>query len=111
MDTKAIEQNQLIGYWAKSRGITLKALQHHKNIDDVILLINFKDAFNTHMDSKQKQVWGGIWSSVYTKKKKISKNALNKLSHIGTQIQSRQNKIKSLRQRHSRDLPSIKPTA
>jgi len=109
MDT--IEQNQLIGYWAKSRGITLKTLHNHRYIDDVILLINFKDSFNLHMDSKQKQVWGGIWSSVYTKKKKISKNALNKLLRIGTQIQSRQNKIRSLRQRHSRDLPSIKPTA
>mgnify|MGYP003115597906 FL=1 len=93
-----ITQNQLIGYWAKSRGITLKDLETHKRIDDVILLLQYKDSFGMHLSRSEKATWGAIWGSVYHKNKPIKPKMLDKLAHIGTQIKHRQDKINSLRQ-------------
>tara|TARA_B100000965_G_scaffold404558_1_gene435714 strand:+ start:5100 stop:5429 length:330 start_codon:yes stop_codon:yes gene_type:complete len=87
----------MIGYWAKSRGITLKDLESHKHIDDVILLLKYKDSFGIHLSRSEKSIWGAIWGQVYHKKRPIKQKHLLKLANIGTQIKHRQDKINSLR--------------
>ena len=94
-----ITQNQMIGYWAKSKGISLKDLEGHKHIDDVILLLKIKDALGPQMSKSELASWGGIWSSVYVKRKKISKNGLRILANIGEKIKYRQTIIHKLRQK------------
>mgnify|MGYP003132683077 CR=1 FL=1 len=98
MSMGKITQNQLIGYWAKTRGITLKDLQSHKRIDDVVLLLQYKDSFGFHLSDSEKATWGALWGSVYHKKKPLKPKMLDKLAHIGTRIKHRQDRIHSLRQ-------------
>jgi len=52
MKTANITHNQLVGYWAKTKGISVKDLERHKQINDVILLIQFKDHFNVYFEKK-----------------------------------------------------------
>lgn len=40
-----LEQEQLVGYWAKTLGISKRDIEHHPCIDDIILLKKFRQEF------------------------------------------------------------------
>lgn len=78
----ALEQSQLVGYWAKTKGITQKDFEQHPRIDDLILLISFRDQLWTKLNLSERGTWAGYWSSIYIKKNKLSYKALKKLEQI-----------------------------
>lgn len=92
-----IKQNQLIGYWAKTRGITLKDIEKHPQIEDVILLLNYKDTFGYYFTKSEASTWGALWSRAYHKKRSIKPQYLEKLAQIGTRIKTQREKIHTLR--------------
>lgn len=100
MKTRNITQNQLVGYWAKTKGITLKDLERHKQINDVVLLLQFKDHFNVYFTKSETASWGAIWGIVYHKKRSLKQKHLHTLANIGKRIKHRQEKIKQLRQQN-----------
>jgi hypothetical protein len=95
---RRIEQQQFIGYWAKSKGINLKTIERHKHFDDVLLLLKYKEAFGNRFDKKSKCFFAGVWSMVYHKNKPLQPKHLDKMANIGLTITQKINRIKSLRQ-------------
>lgn len=77
-----LEQEQLVGYWLKRKGITRKALETHPHIDDVILLLKWRDAMGNLLNPSEQAVWGAYWGYTYNKRKALKKKSLSKLEQI-----------------------------
>lgn len=98
-NTRYYEQQQLIGYWAKTKGISLSAIDQHPQPDDVVLLLNIRDSAFWHLFNNSEQaVWGAYWNVVYHKNKKLKIKALNKLEQIITTATNRQQTLENNRQ-------------
>ncbi len=83
----------------------------HPVIDDVIILIKFRDAFWSYMNKHQKKSWECWWKWAYTLKKPSRQKHLTKMASMAMDIentilfknirkQSQREKIKSLRHIH-----------
>ena len=98
------EQEQLVGYWLKRKGITRTALETHPHIDDVVLLMRWREGVWHLLNTSEQAVWGAYWGHTYKKRKALKKKSLNKLEQITItaidrhkQAQLKINKIKALR--------------
>lgn len=80
--------HQQTSYWLKSKGLTLADIDHHTQIDDVILLINIKDEFRDDFDNEQQGYWAALWSYVYHNNHSLKSKHYNKLNKILSTIQS-----------------------
>jgi len=87
-----------IGRWLKGHGVTVKDLDKHPRIDDVVLMINIRQEFWHAMNKHEQGVWAGYWSTVYTKRKPLHAKALRKFKNIIQQVRQRKLKIQILRQ-------------
>ena len=87
---KDIEQQQFIGYWLKSKGLTLKTLEKHKQIDDIILLINVKGAYRKLYNNSQNGYWAALWDRCLNKKKPLRQKDLDKLENNTLQALQKQ---------------------
>lgn len=92
-------------YWCRSKGISKKDLETHPQIDDVILMLRFRDSLWTILNQSEQAVWGAYWNTVYHKRRCLHKKALNKLEQITItatdrllQLQNQRSRIKALRQ-------------
>jgi len=101
---QTLEQEQLVGYWLKRKGITRKALETHPHIDDVILLMKYRDGMWNYLNNSERAVWAAYWGYTYNKRKALKKKSLSKLEQITNTVIARQetrqsaiNKIKALR--------------
>lgn len=95
---KQQRQDWNIGHWLQSHGITVKDLDQHPRIDDMVLMINIRQEFWTAMNAHEQGVWAGYWSVVYKKRKPLHAKALRKFENIIEQIRQRRLKIQILRQ-------------
>jgi len=88
----------------------------HPAIDDVIILIKFRDAYWQHMSKAQKQTWESMWEWTYTLKRSSRQKHLSKLESMTFDIENNitytnlkaqarkeraRSKIKALRQQTS----------
>lgn len=96
---KNFEQEQLVGYWLKTRGITRKALETHPHIDDVILLLKYRDAMWDLLNNSERAVWGAYWGYTYNKRKALKKKSLAKLEQITITATTRREETKAAIQR------------
>jgi len=94
---KEKRQDWNIGRWLKNHGVTVADLDKHKQITDVILLINIRQQCWQYMTKNEQSVWGAYWSIVYTKSKALNKRALTKFEHIAQQVNQRKLKIQIIR--------------
>jgi hypothetical protein len=98
------EQQKLIGYWAKKKGISLSTIEQHPQFQDVVLLLNFRDALWQDLNKSEQGIWAAYWNLTYCKNRALSKKKLNKLEQITNtvigkkeqQAQQRE-KVKALR--------------
>jgi len=74
---KDIEQNQLIGYWLKSVGLTLKTLERHPCIDDLIALQTVKRAVK--FSQRETLAWQILWNKAFESKRCLNDADWNKL--------------------------------
>jgi hypothetical protein len=95
---KESQQDWNIGRWLKSHGVSIKDLDQHEQIADVVLLINIRQEFWHAMNKQEQGVWAGYWSTVYKKRKPLYPKALKKFEHIIQQANQRLLKINILRQ-------------
>lgn len=79
---QAFEQSQFVGYWAKTKGITQKDLTDHPQIDDVILLVKWRDVMWDKLNPAEQAVWGAYWGYTYSKRKPLKRKSLDKLEQI-----------------------------
>lgn len=100
MAYRTLEHEQTLGYWLAKRGISRKALDTHPHIDDVILLLKWRDTMWNKLNKSEQAVWGAYWGSVYHKQKALKNKALAKLEKITITVTERHNKIKALRKAH-----------
>ena len=95
-------------YWCRTKGIHYQDLTQHRQIDDVVLLVNFIEEYQKDFSAKQRVELHLIWHSCYTNNKPLGTKYLKALLHVGERInhirnskaQARQiarNKIKALR--------------
>ena len=95
-----LEQEQLVGYWAKKFGaITRKDLTDHPQIDDVIMLLKIRDELGKHFNNKESGMWGFCWSYTYHKRCHLKKKHLKKLETLVTGITKRLEQQALYRQR------------
>lgn len=120
------ELTEYINKWCFERGIKSRDLgcstqltedgnfrpyqNAHPAIDDVIILIKFRDSFWSVMNKNQRKSWNGWWKWAYTLKKpsrhkhykKMATMAIeleNNLLYKNIIIKAQREKIKTLRQR------------
>jgi hypothetical protein len=79
---RSLEQEQLIGYWIKSKGIKHSDFVNHPYIDDVILMINMRDEFWNDWNLSEQGRWAGYWNTVFHKRRYLKPKALNRLTEI-----------------------------
>lgn len=92
-NARYIEQQQLIGYWAKKKGISLSTIEQHPHFGDIVLLLNFRDALWQDLNKSEQAIWGAYWGLSYNKGKKLSKKNLGKLEQITITVIDRKNKL------------------
>jgi hypothetical protein len=91
-------QDWNIGRWLKTHGVTVADLDSHKQINDVVLLINIRQEFWSGMNYSEQAVWGAYWDIVYNKSKPLNSKALKKFERTIEQVKQRRLKINILRQ-------------
>lgn len=88
--------------WCRQKGISIRDIEQHPQADDVIMLINWRDAMWDNLDKVQQGSFAGIWSYVYSYKKPIRQKHITKLESITltamalhTKTQNKQARIKA----------------
>lgn len=87
--SQELEQSQLVGYWSKVKGFNSSDLDKHPRIDDVILLIKYRDALWNILNKSERATWGAYWGYTYKKRRALKNKALKKLEHITITAQDR----------------------
>ena len=95
---KEKRQDWNIGRWLKNHGVTVADLDRHKQITDVILLINIRQQLWSIMNASEQSTWGAYWNLVYKQNRSLNSKALTKFENIAIQVNQRQLKIQILRQ-------------
>ena len=78
--------------WCREQGIHSRDLETHPQMDDVVLLINFREVFWPHMDSRERGIWAAYWGRTYTQKYPMKKSYFNQLEIITKSAEFRQHK-------------------
>ncbi len=86
----AVAQEQLIGYWLTTKGISKKTLETHPQIDDIILMLNIRHSSDwSNFNKSEEAVWGAIWGLIYKSKNPLTSKGLKKLENIITNSRQR----------------------
>jgi hypothetical protein len=80
------ELNYEISSWCRKKGIRYGELDTHSQIDDVIILIKFKDEMWNDMDASERGIWGRYWGFVYNHKLPLKQAYLDKLLVITNSV-------------------------
>lgn len=85
MANSPLTKSELTHYtnlWCRQKGIHSSDLDNHPQVDDVVLMLKWRDAMWIKLNASEKAVWGAYWSIVYHKQRPIHKKALRKLEQI-----------------------------
>ena len=100
------ELEHFTNMWCRQNGIKQRDLTNHVNIDDVILLVNFRNEFWQDLTKIEQATWSGFWSIIYHRQFNLKAKHLAKLENMAQSAvfqrqkqQQRQGKIQALRAR------------
>lgn len=79
----------ITNYWCRTKGIQSKDLEKHPQIDDVILLINYRDAMWDKLTRNEQSFWGALWNISYVNKFALKRKHLKKLEIITVEANKR----------------------
>lgn len=88
----ASKHEYALAYWCSLKGIKKADLDRHPSIDDVILLMRWRDAMWQSVNNSEQAFWGALWNIVYRNGGKLKKKHLDKLEFITNNIILRQEK-------------------
>jgi hypothetical protein len=103
------ELNHYTNSWCRSKGFKSKDLMSHPAMDDVVFLVQYRDALWTKLSKSEQAFWGALWDWTYYKGFRIKQKHLAKAEQIVLDAEARynwrqqqadkaRNKIKELRQ-------------
>lgn len=93
----ASKHEYALAYWCTLKGIKKADLDRHPSMDDVILLMQWRDEMWEHANNSEQAFWGAIWNIVYKNAGKLKNKHLAKLEIITNNILTRQkNKARKL---------------
>jgi hypothetical protein len=84
------KQDWAIGPWLRKKGMTVKDLDSHPQVDDLIILINIRDQLWYAMTHREQCSWGKYWDLVYQYQYPLTQKFWNKFNTIAKQIDNRQ---------------------
>ncbi len=84
------QQDWAIGPWLRKKGMTVKDLDSHPQVDDLITLITIREQLWYSMTHREQCSWGKYWDLVYQYKYPLSQKFWNKFNTIAKQIDNRQ---------------------
>ncbi len=100
------ELQHFTNMWCRQNGIKQRDLTGHPNIDDVVLLVNFRNEFWQDLSKIEQATWSGFWSIIYHRQFNLKAKHLAKLETMAQSAlfqrqkqQQRQGKIRALRAR------------
>lgn len=101
LNPQDLEQEQLIGYWVRSKGLKHKDLSVHPQIDDVILLVKVRDAQWNKFNRSEQAQWGAIWNWTYHKQMPLKKKHITNIEQaiINSEDRYLRHQTKQLKQR------------
>ena len=97
-----LSQSEITHYtnlWCRSKGISAKDLEKHPQADDLVLLINIREATWHMLNSQEQGVWAAYWGWVYTKKFSLKNKHIKKLEAITYQALARYNNLEQARKK------------
>jgi hypothetical protein len=80
---------QVTNYWCRSKGIKSEDLDTHPQIDDVMLLLKYRDGMWIKLNTSEQAHWGAIWDWTYHRKYPLKNKHLAKLELITIQAEQR----------------------
>ena len=83
-------------YWCRTMGIHNKDLDTHPQMDDVMLLIHFRD-LEPMLNIQERNFLVGLWESCYKQKWPIKRKTIAKLENLAVTVIIRQEQIKAKR--------------
>lgn len=83
-------------YWCRTKGIHSSDLDSHPQMDDVMLLIHFKD-LEPYLNSQERNFLVGCWESTYKQKWPIKRKTMAKLENLAVTVGIRQEQIQAKR--------------
>ena len=89
--------NNHLTKWCRSRGITVHDLESHPQMDDLILLLRWRDFAGNNVSHDEEGFYAGLWGMVYKLHYPLKKLHLQRLEQITNNIQARQKTIRHLR--------------
>lgn len=96
--TQAIEQEQLIGYWAKRKyGVYAREFLNHPYWNDIRLLLAFRHEFEATWTQSEHGTWARYWEYVANKNCRLKGKHLRKLEALTLSILARK-QIQATRQ-------------
>jgi hypothetical protein len=100
MNYQALEQEQLIGYWAKKTyGVKAKEFLYSPFWEDIKLLLQIRNEFDREWNTWEHANWSSLWGMVAQQGYPLKGKHIRKLDTIVRGILSRRTKKQQQRQR------------
>jgi|DEB0MinimDraft_4_1074332.scaffolds.fasta_scaffold02419_6 hypothetical protein len=83
MNYQELEQEQLIGYWAKKKyGVKAKDIFTHPEFNDLRILLEIRNNLWNDITRSNQASWACFWEWCFHRKKKLKQKHLDKLENI-----------------------------
>jgi hypothetical protein len=97
-----LTQDQLKTYytnvWVRTKGLKIRDITNHPQIDDAILLIKIRDEYWSFFNSNNKGLWSALWNKVYHLQFNLKAKHLKQLEQLIITATSRQQTLEKQRQ-------------
>jgi hypothetical protein len=84
--------------WIKTKGLTIRDITNHPQIDDAILLVKIRDEYWTFFNASNKGLWAALWNRVYHLQFNLKQKHLTQLEQLVITGTSRQLELEHNRQ-------------
>lgn len=84
--------------WVKTKGLKIRDITNHPQIDDAILLVKIRDEYWSFFNANNKGLWAALWNRVYHHQFNLKAKHLKQLEQIIITATSRQQTLEKQRQ-------------
>ena len=102
MNLNLLTQSELKTYytnvWVRTKGLKIRDITNHPQIDDAILLVKIRDEYWQFFNAGNKGLWAALWDKVYHLQFNLKAKHLKKLEQLVITATSRQLELENKRQ-------------
>lgn len=92
-ESQSRKQDWAIEAWLREHGVRASDLENHPCADDMVTLLNIRQAFWHLMTTPEQNTWGAYWGLVFVKRFPLNKKFWKKITGITRAIDYRQQKL------------------